>query len=445
MVWVHPAALFALVVVAAPILIHVLVQRRAEVVPFPTLRFLRPTALASLRRHLLEDPLLLAVRIAVVAAAVAAIAGPLAATRARRDAWNRRIVRASVTTVVPAVAGGGALDGETALQTKEFRDPSLADGIRRAVAWLDAAPPARRELVVAAPLTIGSLSAADIADVPPDVGLRFERVGTLTGERTVSYGSVRSADGIVEREVTLDGARTSVHDRLTTGPTAGGALGVPIEVVAAPSARPFVDAAIAAVLGERVWSPPQARRARLVLASPGSAAPEVTAGNGEMEPWIAEAIARLTRDDDLQRASAGLTGALHERRFSQAPWVTVARSRDNGVLIAAAAGVDHLVVVTSAPPPDVVLPILVRGIVNAIALVPDVVPLEIVPIPQAQLARWSRPATPRPLSGIDSVESDDRRWVWIAALGLLLVETWIRRSARGGASTAHTEERARVA
>ena len=68
MVWLHPVILFALAAVAAPILIHILVQRRAEVVPFPTLRFLRPTALASIRRHLLDDPLLLTVRIAIVTA-----------------------------------------------------------------------------------------------------------------------------------------------------------------------------------------------------------------------------------------------------------------------------------------------------------------------------------------------------------------------------------------
>src|SRR3954452_6381980 len=98
MVWLHPAVLFALAAGVAPILIHILVQRRAEVVPFPTLRFLRPTALVSIRRHLLDDPLLLAVRIATVAAAVAAMAVPLIVTRARRDAWSRRIVRATVTS-----------------------------------------------------------------------------------------------------------------------------------------------------------------------------------------------------------------------------------------------------------------------------------------------------------------------------------------------------------
>src|SRR5439155_23533783 len=82
---------------AAPILIHLLVQRRAERFPFPTLRFLQPTRLAAIRRHLLEDIPLLLVRAAILAAAVAALAGPLLVTPARRQAWDRLLVRAVAT------------------------------------------------------------------------------------------------------------------------------------------------------------------------------------------------------------------------------------------------------------------------------------------------------------------------------------------------------------
>src|ERR1700704_209255 len=105
MFWLNPSALFALAAVAAPILIHILVQRRAERFSFPTLRFLQPTRLAAIRRHLLEDATMLAVRAAILAAAVAALAGPLIVTAARRQVWERRIVRA---IVVEPVAGVGA-------------------------------------------------------------------------------------------------------------------------------------------------------------------------------------------------------------------------------------------------------------------------------------------------------------------------------------------------
>ena len=64
MLWTNASALFAIAAVAVPILIHILVQRRAERFPFPTLRFLQPTRLAAIRRHVLEDAVLLLVRAA---------------------------------------------------------------------------------------------------------------------------------------------------------------------------------------------------------------------------------------------------------------------------------------------------------------------------------------------------------------------------------------------
>src|SRR3954465_1222739 len=102
MLWLNPIALVALAAVAAPILISILVQRRAESLPFPTLRFLRPTPLAAIRRHLLEDGRLLAVRAAIPAAAAVAVAGPLVVTALRRQQWDERIVRATV--IDPAIA-----------------------------------------------------------------------------------------------------------------------------------------------------------------------------------------------------------------------------------------------------------------------------------------------------------------------------------------------------
>src|SRR3954469_17902537 len=156
MIWLNPAALFALAAAAAPILIHILIQRRAERFPFPTLRFLRPTRLGAIRRHVLEDLPLLAVRVALLAAAVAAIAGPLLVTAARRDAWNRRVVRAIVEDAAPVSRGSPTRDPlpEGVALQQTFQASSLADGIRRAVLWLDAALPARREIVIASALPI---------------------------------------------------------------------------------------------------------------------------------------------------------------------------------------------------------------------------------------------------------------------------------------------------
>ena len=68
MIWLNPAAWIAVAIVAAPVLIHLLVHRRAERFPFPTLRFIQPTRLAAIRRHVLEDIVLLAVPVAATEA-----------------------------------------------------------------------------------------------------------------------------------------------------------------------------------------------------------------------------------------------------------------------------------------------------------------------------------------------------------------------------------------
>jgi len=451
-IWLNPAAWLALAAVAAPLLIHILVQRRAERVPFPTLRFLRPTRLTAIRRHVLDDPLLLVVRSAIVVAAVAAVAGPLLVTAARRDAWSRRIVRATVVSADTPLAA----NGPPPFLAREVRGPSLADGVRRAIDWLDHVPPARRELLIVAPLTIGSLSAADLAAVPPDVGIAFERAGTLPPARTVPYGTVQSAAGTVVREATLTGARTSVRDVSTTA--RAGAEALPIDVIASPAARPFADAAIAAVLSQRVWTPPPDRRARLIIAEvgtqrtsnrePGTPNREPRTENREpsvtVAPWMADAIAQLTRDADLQRAAALATGALPDARFSALPWRTIAMSADGRPLIVAGAQEGRLTIVSGAPASDLVTPLVVRALVNAMAVTPDLTPLEIVGFPGDRLQTWSRPAAAPASPRIDSVDGDDRRWLWLAALGLLALETWLRRSRRDRA-TAATEERVRVA
>jgi hypothetical protein len=43
------------------------------------------------------------------------------------------------------------------------------------------------------------------------------------------------------------------------------------------------------------------------------------------------------------------------------------------------------------------------------------------------------------------VERDDRRWLWIAALCLLAIESWMRRVRSTGKPQVRPEEQARVA
>jgi hypothetical protein len=449
--WLNPLALFALTAVAAPILIHILIQRRAERFPFPTLRFLQPTRLAAIRRHLLEDWPLLAARVALLAAAAAALAGPLIVTNERRQAWDRRVARAIVSD---DGARPRATERAPAAELQQtFKATSLSDGIRRAVLWLDSAPPARREIVMASPFPIGSITAADIESIPAAIGVRFERAGALPATRTVPGGRLLTSDGVRALEVTLTGEQTSTSDA-----AAGGSIGLPIDVVSPPGEEAVIAAAVSAVLSQRVWAAPPDRRARLVLAPPEAGSPNpmgeggrpalaerVSAASPIAQPWMADAAARIARDPDLRAAAARLAAGLPAAPFAAAPWQTLVSAADGSPLAVVAASANRLLVASAAPASDLATPVLLRSIANAIASMPDLREAEVVPIPDAALQRWSRPAAPVTTPRIGRFEQDDRPWLWLAALGLLALESWIRRPRAVDELAARQEERAHVA
>jgi hypothetical protein len=433
MIWLNPAAWFALAAVAAPILIHLLIQRRAERLLFPTLRFLQPTRLASIRRHLLDDLPVLAIRVAVLTAAVAALAGPLLITAARRAAWDRRTVRAVVADPANEVGGERRTENPAPYLERTFESASVPDRLRRATAWLGTAPPARREIVIASRLPIGSITQADVDAIPANIGLRFERAGTLPATRTVAAGRLLTAGGAVERQVTLEGDRTSIKET----PSAESAPW-PIDVVSSsPADRPAVDAAIAAVRSQQVWAAPPDRRAILQVAQGFSPALPIR------QPWMAAAVARISADRDLASAAARVAAGLSDARFSAAPWQTLASAADGRPLAVAAASANGLVVASSVLAADVATPILIRSLANAIAVVPDLQSAEVMPIADAVLQRWSRPAAPVSSPRTDFVDRDDRRWLWLVVVAVLLLEMWVRRS-RVDETTARAED-ARVA
>jgi hypothetical protein len=460
-IWLNPAAWIGLLALAGPIAIHILVQRKAERLPFPSLRFLQQGRLAAIRRHVLEDVLLLAIRAAIVAAAVAALAGPLVVSRTQRQAWNVRVVRAIVVDDIARAASASARNPferatvdklqPPAFLSQTFEARALSDGIPRAVAWLENAPPARRELVIVGPLALGSVSADDLAAIPPGIGIRFEQSGGLPAERSIAGGRVlalepegfsRAAGSgsiVVQQQVTLRDIHTSVQE---TGAAASDPF--PVDVVCSTDARPIVDIAIAAARSQRVWAPAANRRGRLVLLDP-SIDPAAVADAGPLrESWVADAIASIARDRDLQVAGAQTQAGLSDPRFSAPPWQPLLLAPDGRPLAVAGASSASLVVVSGAPPSSLVTPLLLRAMVNALGGPPDLRQAEVLPVPDSQLRAWSRPAPPVTAPRVDRVERDDRRGLWILVLALLALETWIRR-AKAEEKTATYEEDVRVA
>jgi len=261
MIWLYPPAAIALLALAVPIVVHVLIRQRATRIAFPTLRFIRPHTLASVRRRALDDVALLTIRLAIFAVAVAAVAGPFFATAARRREWDTRTIRAEVF------------------------DPDPRYGLSRAVVWLERQPPGRREIVVRGPLPLGSLTATDIAMVPSHVGLRFERTAAPAATRTLPATPVIQNGRTIERETTLKAEWTSVRDVAATG------TAVPaIEITAPAEERAAADGLRRALLNERIAAALPGRAARITFA--GEAAHLSTVSTA----WIADAAARIARD-----------------------------------------------------------------------------------------------------------------------------------------------------
>src|SRR5262245_29346993 len=472
---------------AGPIVIHILVQRKAERLAFPSLRFLQQGRLASIRRHLLEDVPLLAIRAAIVAAAVAALAGPIIVTRTQRQAWNARVVRAIVVQGADgarglraegasafaeasadrrSLGGGWSASLAEAFLSQTFETPTVSDAIPRAVAWLENAPPARRELLIVGSLALGSVNADDLAVIPPGIGIRFEQSGGLPAERGVAGGRVLGlqrerhhpsqrlpleregfsrANGfessVVQQQVTLKDIHTSVQE---SNAAAAAPDRFPIDVVCSTDARPIVDTAIAAARSQRIWVPAANRRGRLVLLD-SSIDPAADADGGPItESWIADAVASITRDRDLQTAGAQTPAGLSDPRLSAMPWQPLLLAADGRPLAVAGASRASLVVVSGATPSSLVTPLLVRAMANALGGPPDLRQAEVLPIPESQLRGWSRPPAPVTAPRVDRVERDDRRGLWILVLAVLALETWVRR-AKAEEKTSTYEEDVRVA
>jgi hypothetical protein len=161
------------------------------------------------------------------------------------------------------------------------------------------------------------------------------------------------------------------------------------------------------------------------------------------DAWTADAIAWIARDRELQAEGSQVPAGLNDPRFGAAPWHTLVFASDGRPLAAAAGSPAGLIAVSGAEASSLVTPLLLRAMANGIAVPPDLRAAEVLPIPDAQLQRWTRPAAPV-APRIDRVERDDRRGLWVLVLGLLALETWVRRARTAAASEPH-EEDARVA
>jgi hypothetical protein len=294
------------------------------------------------------------------------------------------------------------------------------------------------------------VDAADIAAIPASIGVRFERRSELPPARTVPAGRVIGPGAApIARELTFAGAQTIVREAPASEPAPW-----PIDVLHAPDARAAIDAAIAAVQQQRVWAPAPGRRVRLAIGAGAAAGADAAALS---VPWMADAAARVARDGELHAATSRVSNGFADARLAADPWQTLAFAADGRPVVAVAAGAAEagagatppagrsiLLVVSAADPADIATPLLLRAIANAIAPVADLQQAEVMPIADAQWQQWSRPAAPAAVLTADALRrqdaDDDRRWLWLVVLGLIGIETWMRRAG----NTARDEDRGRA-
>ena len=192
MAWLVPAALAGLVLVAAPLLVHMLTRRRAPRVPFPAVHFALAAHATAVRVRRPADVALLLVRSAIVLCAVFAAAQPLLLTPWRMKAWDGRVARVILVDSSESMHANresadaiASAETATAFQATRIDTADLRDGLLRAVRTLDGAPPARREVVVISDFQVRAVGAADLATIPATIGLRFVRTGRLPERREI--------------------------------------------------------------------------------------------------------------------------------------------------------------------------------------------------------------------------------------------------------------------
>jgi hypothetical protein len=389
--WLQPLAWWGLGLLVIPIVIHLLARHRSQRLPFPSLAFLPVAPMAALRRRVITNWPLLAVRLLILAAAVAAVASPVFVSEARRRSWDERVARAIVVASPQSdeIRALAADEAQASYASAEFSAVSVPDAIRDAQRWLGSQGPAAREIVIVGDLREGALAAADLASVAPHTGLRFLPVVELDAPVAAGWSAVAENNAGALRSqrvaVTPDIERTVVEYADISGSVPGA-----VRIVAAEADQPYADALLRAVLRDGLVLGADGTRA-VTLAFDGAPLPGLNQLQLPMQAWMRET---LEQHPDVR-------GGELDGRLVVQPKVPLKGARAAQ---------------------------LVADVLRS-AFAESRVALEPRRIPAAALAAWSRlhgasPADVRP------ADEGDRRWFWGVALVLLAFEHALRRRPR---------------
>ena len=399
MIFGNPWAWLGLVAMAGPIVAHLLARRPSRRQPFPTLRFVPSSALRPVRRGRISDAGLLAVRCAIIAAAVIALAQPIRPGASRERLLQNRfaraiIVDASASMSRRAIGGNAVIDdarrvaaamaSESAF-ARVVETPTPSRALGGALTWL-ATQPARREVVIVSDFQPAALGQVHVDRIPAEIGFRPVPV---------------PADQVAVRPEPAPSA-----DRL--------------RLLAAAAERPLVEAAREAVLA--IDGPASAHINRPVaLAFPGyeGRGALLAASRPIDEPWMFELFHRVMADPTLQTAFD---------RIGRAPSLRVSQAVIDGR--------DHLLLETTEPAHALATAATIRAIGRAASTLPANEEADPTVLTATALRAWERPAAPAPTTVAASTDTSRGRYVWILVLALLGVEHWQRRARRMSATEA---------
>jgi aerotolerance regulator-like protein len=442
--WQNPAALWGLLLIAGPIAVHLLRRHRAERVLFPSLRFVHASQSAAVRVLRPTDLLLLLVRAAVVALAVAAVAGPIVLTSARMSRWTAHVARAvivdaseSMRDAATATASSEAALAEstsaTYAQRVDARD--LVAAIPGAASWLTTTPPSRKEIVVISDFQRGAIEPGAAREavraLDPAIGLRFVAVGN-TVQRTTFEGSPTLGGATIPGralaiELSTD-ATSSVLEQTARAPAG-------LRLLASHAEQEASARLLEAVA--RAGTPAGAASEPIVIRFSGA-----SQEFGSVEPirsdWMLNVVTGLGQSTALGSllAEADSTAAVR----AAPPWIVVLRREDGTPLVRAARVQNELVLDVAASADTFFAAAVVREALMSRHGVARYGEREIARIDAQVATALERPAGRVRGDAWRYAEATDARWCWLAAVALLALEHWLRgnraRAAREDARAA---------
>lgn len=430
MSWGSVGALTGLLLVALPVIIHLLGKDPATRRTFPTLRFITASRLLPTRWSRIHDLLLLAIRCAVLTAAIVALARPYRSQTAVAGDNAARLSRVVVLDTsgvgyrenpsgARAVAQALVGSANTAVLVTT-NDPT--DELQGAASWL-AHEPGLAEIVVVSDFASERYPENLPALVASSIDVRTVRIGRGDNASTSVV-----APGFAWRASPLPAALS-------------------VDLIASPQDADFRDAVLRAVAqGVAVDRSGGSVRAAVVLSGADVRTQLLQSARAITSPSIVRLAGRLTRESFALPLNADVVapadgpGAQGTERASMAvpaSAVPIARARDGAVALWAledsvTAG-PRLLLFSTLPVRSPTVAHIVAAVVQAIAPTESAIGAQV--LTDSVLQSWHRaPAAPKS-AAVRPAPADAgaslARLLWCAVLMLLGLEWFVRRRSSG--------------